>query len=250
MDNAYANFNLERSKRETATKKNIDLQSLTPEQAIKYLTFQLNIFTQKAHNLAFKDALTGLNNRRSYDIDRKKEFINACKEQTPLSFIFLDLDNFGAYNKAYGHDQGDEALKIYANIVKNTINTAGKGENREKVYRFGGEEIMILLPDTNYSTAGNVARQLRKNLEKDTQVLIQNKKIKNCLTASIGFSTFKPDIEMKNIEESIKKSKGNKLCCRELFKPLEDAQNNADKASRKAKKLGKNIACGEKTFVY
>ena len=89
------------------------------------------------------DGLTGIANRRTFDETLEREWQSAIREGQPLSLLFLDADHFKLYNDRYGHQEGDELLKILALTVR------GKARRpRDLAARYGGEEFVALLPDT------------------------------------------------------------------------------------------------------
>lgn len=96
-----------------------------------------------------KDKLTGLYNRRAFDDD-----IGRLDPETVHSMIFFDADNFREYNNVYGHQVGDKMLVGCANTVKSSIRIA------DLAYRYGGEEIVVILPGCNKKKAGAIAREI------------------------------------------------------------------------------------------
>jgi diguanylate cyclase (GGDEF)-like protein/hemerythrin-like metal-binding protein len=105
--------------------------------------------------LALKDSLTGLYNRHflEQEIDKYTQIAKVYNQ--PLSFIMFDLDNFKIVNDVYGHDYGDEVLIKLAEVTRNSIRTS------DIAYRWGGEEFLIVLPNTPVYTANEVAEGLR-----------------------------------------------------------------------------------------
>jgi len=91
--------------------------------------------------LAVRDPLTGLQNRRSFDENARREAIRAIRYQHTLFLFFMDVDNFKKYNDLYGHQAGDGLLVEAANLLTNSTR-----ENIDSVYRFGGDEFVMLLP--------------------------------------------------------------------------------------------------------
>ena len=109
--------------------------------------------------LSNHDGLTGLYNRRYFDLMLNNEFHRAKREKQPLSLIIGDIDLFKKYNDTYGHLQGDACL----NEVANAINAAIK-RITDTATRYGGEEFAILLPNTNAKGATKVAERIRANM--------------------------------------------------------------------------------------
>lgn len=110
--------------------------------------------------LAATDGLTGLANRRTFDHRLETEWLRACRDGTPLSLFLIDVDQFKAYNDIYGHQQGDECLRKVASVVAESVNRPG-----DFVARYGGEEIVVLLPGTDEAGAATVAEKMRAGVE-------------------------------------------------------------------------------------
>ena len=102
------------------------------------------------------DVLTGLHNRRFLEDYAQKLFAIARRRQQPLGIIMLDLDHFKSFNDTYGHELGDRILRHFAR----TITTSMRDTNL--AVRYGGEEFLILLPDTNLKACTLVAERIRK----------------------------------------------------------------------------------------
>lgn len=110
--------------------------------------------------LATTDGLTGLANRRTFDHRLETEWLRASRDGTPLSLLLIDVDQFKSYNDIYGHQQGDDCLRKVATVIAGAVNRPG-----DFVARYGGEEIVVLLPDTDESGAANVAENIRAQVE-------------------------------------------------------------------------------------
>jgi diguanylate cyclase (GGDEF)-like protein/PAS domain S-box-containing protein len=110
--------------------------------------------------LAHVDGLTGLSNRRYFDVTLKREFRRARREEISLGLLLLDIDNFKAFNDLYGHLGGDDCLRRVGQCIKGSIRRPG-----DSVARYGGEEIAVLLPATDMDGAVTVAEQIRGDVE-------------------------------------------------------------------------------------
>lgn len=112
--------------------------------------------TEQLRTMATTDALTGLVNRRGFDERLDDETARANRNRLPLSLIMIDIDRFKAYNDRYGHQAGDECLKLVAATLR-----AGVRRPADIVARYGGEEMALILPETDHQGAYEVAETLR-----------------------------------------------------------------------------------------
>ena len=109
--------------------------------------------------LATTDGLTGLRNNRAFRTFLEREFSLACRYQSPLSVILLDVDRFKMYNDTYGHPAGDEVLRGVARVLQDVA------RETDYVARYGGEEFVVVLPQTDREGAAVVAERMRAALE-------------------------------------------------------------------------------------
>jgi diguanylate cyclase (GGDEF)-like protein/PAS domain S-box-containing protein len=144
---------------------------------------------QELEALSFKDGLTGVANRRMFDSTLKVEWTDAQRNQRPLSLIMFDIDCFKQYNDHYGHIQGDECLKRVAHI----LNSAG-GRARDFLARFGGEEFVLILPETDAASARKVAEKCRDMLYQE-KIPHEKSQVSQILTMSLGVGTITPTPE-------------------------------------------------------
>jgi diguanylate cyclase (GGDEF)-like protein/PAS domain S-box-containing protein len=117
---------------------------------------QLEAVNADLRSLAATDALTGLANRRSFDIALERECRRAARAGQPLSLLFIDIDRFKDYNDSYGHQAGDQCLRSVAQAILQTFRRPG-----DLSARYGGEEFAIILPETDEDGAKMVAETLR-----------------------------------------------------------------------------------------
>lgn len=146
------------------------------------------------NNLALKDVVTGLYNRRYINERLPIDLINAVLSEQSLSIIIADIDFFKKINDTYGHLSGDCVLKGFADTILACI----KGENRW-VSRYGGEEFLICIPNTENKEVLEIAEYIRKTIE-NKLFCCGEYTIK--LTSSFGICTIKPS-ENSKIEELI-----------------------------------------------
>jgi len=107
---------------------------------------KVHSLTQKLQELSRIDQLSGLFNRRAYEQDGNVLLENAKRLQVSFSVFMIDIDNFKDYNDAYGHQKGDEAIRIQANILKSTFK-----RQSDIIGRFGGEEFIVISNDMTTS---------------------------------------------------------------------------------------------------
>ncbi|WP_421694084.1 diguanylate cyclase [Aestuariivirga sp.] len=105
------------------------------------------------------DPLTGLKNRRGFDVVLASQVANARSATQPLCLIIADIDHFKAINDRYGHPTGDDVLKWFAKILSSNV------KGRDTVARYGGEEFAIVMPATSVENASKVAQQIKAQLE-------------------------------------------------------------------------------------
>ena len=134
---------------------------------------------QEVQSLALTDPLTGLQNRRSlFDLGRI-EFIRSQRLNRPFCCFMMDLDHFKKFNDQYGHLIGDLVLQEFAECVRSSVRDV------DLIGRYGGEELVIFLPETDLDTALQVAERLRETIE-TTPIRFSEKELH--ITVSIGVS--------------------------------------------------------------
>ncbi|MDP1926912.1 MAG: sensor domain-containing diguanylate cyclase [Thiobacillus sp.] len=147
----------------------------------KLLTLQ-----KELEALSFKDGLTGVANRRMFDSILEVEWANARRNNQPLSLIMLDIDYFKQYNDHYGHVQGDQCLKRMGQVL-----TSAATRSRDFVARFGGEEFVLVLPETDEESAAKIAERCRNLLFKE-QIPHEKSLVSQILSVSLGVGTIVP----------------------------------------------------------
>ncbi|MCG9077987.1 GGDEF domain-containing protein [Laribacter hongkongensis] len=129
------------------------------EALIESRTRELEDANRRLEKLSRMDGLTGIANRRTFDLTLKQEWRRAQRRQRPLSLVMLDVDHFKSYNDGYGHLAGDEVLITLARILAQQARRAG-----DLAARYGGEEFVLLLPDCLEPAARQVAENVRTAL--------------------------------------------------------------------------------------
>ena len=137
-------------------------------------------------NLATTDGLTGLKNRRAFDHAAAVEWDRAARAEQPLSVLMIDVDRFKAYNDCYGHVQGDACLRSVAAVIAGVARRPS-----DVVARYGGEEIVMLLPETDDDGAACVAEWVRAAVEGLLIMHIGNPS-SHVVTVSVGVATCRP----------------------------------------------------------
>jgi diguanylate cyclase (GGDEF)-like protein len=145
----------------------------------------LETLNQTLERLAMQDELTGLANRRQFDTSLKNEFSRAVRNASSLALIMIDVDWFKQYNDIYGHAAGDECLKAIGKVVADKKRRPG-----DVAARYGGEELVVLLPGTDVVGAITVAENIRAAIE-DLE-LKHTGNITGHVTVSAGVEAFVP----------------------------------------------------------
>jgi diguanylate cyclase (GGDEF)-like protein len=123
---------------------------------------RLELTNARLRTLSVTDDLTGLNNRFAFEEEFRNEFARAQQCDSPLSLLFLDADHFKLYNDEFGHPAGDDALRTIARFLKESMRTS------DFIARIGGDEFVIILPETPRESAGVLAERCRKAFESAT----------------------------------------------------------------------------------
>lgn len=129
------------------------------QRALIGLTERLNGVNQELQRLSTTDGLTGIANRRLFDESLDREWRRCRRIKKPLSIILFDVDFFKKYNDKYGHQTGDECLRLVAKEVSRTASRPG-----DMAARYGGEEFVLILAETDQEGACWVADRIRQNL--------------------------------------------------------------------------------------
>lgn len=156
---------------------------------------ELKIAKQKAEELAKKDDLTGLNNRRAFFELGHRAFNQAKRYNHPISIIMMDIDHFKHINDTHGHTIGDKVLQALAEPLKRVTRTI------DIIGRMGGEEFAFILPETDLDAASNLAERLRREIEK---INLNHNGYAISITASLGVVT--NNNENDNLESLITKA--------------------------------------------
>lgn len=156
-------------------------QSRTEKERLEHL---VKIRTQEIELLSKTDPLTGLWNRRHLEETLEAEFKRAKRYSKELSIMIIDLDHFKSINDTYGHMAGDEVLRQVSSKIKECQ------RETDFIARYGGEEIVVVLPETDLQTSIKVADDIREVIAKEP-VLFESFVIN--VTASVGVSALRSD---------------------------------------------------------
>ncbi len=176
----------------------------TAQEKINHLETELQHISEKIH----EDHLTGILNRRGLDLAFEREVSRTRRQQQPLCYALLDIDNFKKLNDTHGHQAGDEAIVFLVDSIKATTRTD------DVVARYGGEEFVVLLPNTKLTDAVEILSRIRRNL---TKRFFLHKNNRVLITFSAGIAEY----NQNETQEAV-------------FK-------RADEALYRAKKNGKNL---------
>lgn len=150
------------------------------QSALEVATKKLKIANKKLENASYTDILTGLHNRRYFNLVYDREIKRAKRNHSHITFMMLDIDFFKQYNDTYGHIEGDAALKSVAKVFKDILKRPS-----DFVFRLGGEEFGILLTETAESNSALVASNICDAV-KAREIKHEGSKVNKFLTVSIG----------------------------------------------------------------
>jgi diguanylate cyclase (GGDEF)-like protein len=137
---------------------------------------------------ASTDSLTGLANRARFDQFLEEQFALALTQKRSVSLLMLDVDRFKAVNDIHGHQTGDQVLKVLGKLLQTATRAT------DLAARYGGEELMLILPGTGKATAAAIAESIRRTV---AAKLVQCESIALPVTISIGVATLDPDSPLK-----------------------------------------------------
>lgn len=184
---------------------NAQLQQKLSASANEITSLRQNL--EDVQREAMTDALTGIANRKMFDAALRKAAMEAMEEDTPLCLALTDIDFFKKFNDTYGHQTGDQVLKLVARILSENV------KGRDVAARYGGEEFGVILPQTDLAAARVVCEQIRN--------AVSTKRIRNRqtgeemgnITLSIGIALFRPGEPLADLihrsDEGLYFAKGN-----------------------------------------
>ena len=141
------------------------------------------------------DVLTGIFNRRAFDMRLLQAAAETSEQHEPLCLLIVDIDHFKHFNDAHGHQAGDQILRLVAQTCKNGL----KGQ--DTAARYGGEEFGLILPNTSLENAIRVAEILRRTIEHKEVVNRVNSEKLGQITISVGVALFRAGESLESFIE-------------------------------------------------
>ncbi len=191
------------------------------QEQLSAINNELAHSNRELKRLSSMDGLTSLANRRQFDATLELEWQRAIRTELPLSLLFADIDYFKRYNDSYGHQAGDDCLKKIADSLQKTVHRPA-----DLVCRYGGEEFVMILPDTTSEGALAVAEKVLKHIA-DLSIPHTNSAAADHVTLSIGVATLRPE-KGSNPDELIEAA--DKM----LYKAKENGRNCIEVAQASA----------------
>ncbi len=190
----------------------LEAQHEVIQRSVAERTRELNDANEHLMALSLEDPLLLIGNRRAMEVDLKHVHYAALRNKTPYSVLLIDIDHFKQYNDHYGHAKGDDILKKVINHIQQSLRKS------DRVFRYGGEEFLLLFPDTMLKDAQQLSNKLIKNVH-DLKIPHLKSPFKR-LTISGGVCYFNPENNTN--------------------KPWQEVIKSADLGLYKAKKGGRN----------
>lgn len=176
-----------------------------PEENKMEVIRQINYIYTRTKYLSVTDNLTGLANRRNFESTFEKEFLRALRYNNKLTLVMFDIDHFKNKNDTFGHPCGDFVLRQVANSALQTF------RKTDSIFRFGGEEFVVILTETDIKQAIIPLERFRKTVE-TLGLTYQDQEV--TVTVSIGACQLTPNIKTKEeflqkVDETLYKAKNS-----------------------------------------
>jgi diguanylate cyclase len=174
----------------------METRSKTLENEVKASSQEVAQLRERLESVrreALTDPLTGVPNRKAFDTELVRAMQYSVENREPLSLLMCDIDYFKQFNDTWGHQTGDQVLKLVANCISENV------KGRDTAARFGGEEFAVVLPQTELADAVRLAGQIRSKVESKRLVKKSNGDILGTITISIGVAQY----DMKEPIESL-----------------------------------------------
>jgi diguanylate cyclase len=172
-----------------ARSKTLELEVKASSREVAQLRERL----ESVRREALTDPLTGIPNRKAFETELDRAMGASVEAGEPLSLLLCDIDHFKQFNDTWGHQTGDQVLRLVANCISENV------KGRDTAARFGGEEFAVVLPQTELADAVRLANQIRSKVESKKLVKKSNGDILGVITISIGAAQY----DMKETAESL-----------------------------------------------
>lgn len=182
------------------------LRRLEVKDDLNQKNIELSAMNKSLRRISSTDSVTGIPNRRQFDAYSDQ----VSRMNQTMALILLDIDFFKEYNDLYGHQEGDECLKRVASTLSSSLQRDG-----DMVFRYGGEEFVIVLPNTELSGAICTAERLRREIEKLGIEHIRRRDNLKVVTVSLGVSC-SSDKDNVDVTKMINKADHNMYRAKEL----------------------------------
>jgi diguanylate cyclase len=174
----------------------MEARSKTLEMEVKASSSEVAQLRERLESVrreALTDPLTGIPNRKAFETEMERAMAHALETGDPMSLLLCDIDHFKQFNDTWGHQTGDQVLKLVANCISENV------KGRDTAARFGGEEFAVVLPQTELADAVRLANQIRSKVQSKKLVKKSNGDILGVITISIGAAQY----DMKEPADSI-----------------------------------------------
>jgi diguanylate cyclase len=165
-------------------KESADLQGSLQEQQLQIEALRSNLAA--AEETGMRDALTAVWNRRAFDKMLAHQAHEAQRKQESLSLILADIDHFKKINDRFGHQVGDDVIRLVAATLSRNV------KGKDTVARYGGEEFAVILPQASLENAMSVAQQIKQQLERKAWAQRSDGHVLGTVTASFGVAQLQP----------------------------------------------------------
>jgi len=179
-------------------KENQTLESSLAASTNEISSLRRNVETIQKE--ALSDPLTGISNRKSFDENIDRMITTAGDTNEPLALIMADVDHFKSFNDKWGHQTGDQVLRLVAEVMNANI----KGQ--DLLARYGGEEFAVLLPGTSLENAHMLADRIRRAVESRRLKKRQSSEDLGVITMSMGVAAYRKDDSSNHLIERADKS--------------------------------------------
>jgi two-component system chemotaxis family response regulator WspR len=187
------------------------------QQQLENINNELKRSNSELKRLSSLDGLTSVANRRQFDETLQEEWQRATRTDLPLSLIFVDIDYFKNFNDHYGHQAGDDCLKKVAGALQKTVHRPA-----DLVSRYGGEEFVLVLPDTTAAGAQTIAEKILNGVA-NLNIAHEKSEAAGQVTLSVGVATLCPK-DSESAEQLVQ------LADQALYRAKEQGRNRIEVA--------------------